>query len=198
MSNVWQQTVDNFWQAALIKFLPPQVKPWWFTLTRFILIPLILLALSAALFALAGSLFALAALADSLDGSLARIRRQESSWGAIFDPLADKLLFMLTAIFLAYFYPHPWLLLFSLVPDFLLGLAGLIFLVWWPDKKIPQSNWVGKSKMLFEVLAVLTIFIFLLWPLACWLWWSWIFLYLAIIFGLDSLVVYSMMAISQN
>lgn len=50
---------------------------------------------------LAAALFTLAAISDSLDGWVARRFGVESQWGRILDPIADKVLVLLTLLALA-------------------------------------------------------------------------------------------------
>ncbi len=67
----------------------------WITFLRILLIPVFLvLLLSQVKWGdfLALAVFALAALTDSIDGYIARLRKEETFLGKIFDPLADKLL----------------------------------------------------------------------------------------------------------
>ncbi len=65
------------------------------TVLRILLIPVIVVALlneTSEGDVIAAALFALAAFTDGLDGFLARRRREETTFGKLMDPLADKLL----------------------------------------------------------------------------------------------------------
>ncbi len=163
-----QKKVDAFWHAVLIRFLPVWVSPNFFTATRFILIPVILYFLAIGGFVWVLGFFFLAALGDSIDGSLARSRKQTSPLGEILDPLADKLLIILLSLFLIYFYPYPALILTVVVFDLLLILAGVIFFIFFFHKKLPPANWWGKSKMVFQVLGTTAVLVYLILP------WSWL------------------------
>ncbi|MDP3426615.1 MAG: CDP-alcohol phosphatidyltransferase family protein, partial [Humidesulfovibrio sp.] len=62
------------------------------TVSRILMTPGIVMAFADKRFDIAWVLFALAGLTDALDGALARILKQRSSFGAMLDPLADKIL----------------------------------------------------------------------------------------------------------
>jgi CDP-diacylglycerol---glycerol-3-phosphate 3-phosphatidyltransferase len=65
------------------------------TVLRILMIPVIVVALldeTAEGDVIAAALFAIAALTDGLDGYIARRQRQETTFGKLMDPLADKLL----------------------------------------------------------------------------------------------------------
>lgn len=62
------------------------------TLLRVVLTPAIVIARIYNFWTVAFSLFTIAALTDFIDGWLARIRGEQTLFGAILDPLADKIL----------------------------------------------------------------------------------------------------------
>ncbi|MFA4872155.1 MAG: CDP-alcohol phosphatidyltransferase family protein [Patescibacteria group bacterium] len=171
-----QKKVDGFWQAILIRFLPAWVSPNFFTAIRFILIPVILYFLAIGSFVLVLVFFFLAALDDSIDGSLARSRKQTSPLGETLDPLADKLLIILLSLFLIYFYPYPALILTVAVFDLLLILASVIFFIFFFHKKMPPANWWGKFKMIFQVLGLIAVLVYLIFN------WGWLLTVSVILF----------------
>ena len=58
------------------------------------------------------SLFILAAITDYFDGYLARLWKQESKWGAMLDPIADKAMVVIAIMVLTgYSGMNPWLIL---------------------------------------------------------------------------------------
>lgn len=162
MSMVWQKKIDDLWHHLFLRFLPKDFSPNVFTAARFVLIPVTLYFVAIASFGFALMSFLLAALCDGLDGSLARKTGQTSDWGAFLDPIADKFLIILLAMFLMYFYPWPLLLFFLLFFDFLMGAFGLGFLIVFPARKIPRANILGKLKMVAEVAAVITVLVWLI------------------------------------
>lgn len=75
----------------IIKLLPKTFTPNHVSGLRLVLtLPLILLMWQH-FYKPAGALFLIAAILDALDGSMARLRNQETKFGAILDPTADKL-----------------------------------------------------------------------------------------------------------
>lgn len=78
------------------------------TLLRFALVPVIALALLRADFATALVLFVVAAASDLVDGFLARRWNQSTRFGAIADPLADKLTMLTVTALLAMAHALPW------------------------------------------------------------------------------------------
>jgi cardiolipin synthase len=71
------------------------------TVSRILMTPGIVMAFADKRFDVAWVLFAVAGLTDALDGALARILKQRSSFGAMLDPLADKILLDTSFICLA-------------------------------------------------------------------------------------------------
>jgi len=74
----------------LIKILPMRVTPNQISAVRFVMALPIIILIYAHLNKTAGIFFLIAALLDALDGSMARLRNQETKIGAILDPTADK------------------------------------------------------------------------------------------------------------
>ncbi|MFA5048187.1 MAG: CDP-alcohol phosphatidyltransferase family protein [Patescibacteria group bacterium] len=158
MSNYWQKKIDGFWTVTVLRLLPSWIRPNQLTILRLILLPVLLYFLASGVFVLAFVFFLLIALSDSLDGSLARVRHKESAWGVVLDPLADRLLIMLTSIFLLYFYPLNWLLLAIIIFDLLFVVGGTLALARSPKYLLTANRW-GKSKMFFQVAGILGIFL---------------------------------------
>ena len=71
------------------------------TVSRIMLTPGFVMAFVDQRFDLAWVLFAIAGFTDALDGTLARLLKQRSTFGAMLDPLADKILLVTSFICLA-------------------------------------------------------------------------------------------------
>ncbi len=106
-------------------------------------------------------LFTLAAITDVLDGYIARRFEQVTRFGALIDPIADK---MIVAVAL--------LLIVERVSDWLVTLPALVIITrefaiaglreWMTGEgcgDLVAVNWLGKTKMVIQVFAI----IFLLW-----------------------------------
>jgi len=96
------------------------------TLLRFALVPVIAWALLRADYALALVLFALSALSDAADGYLARRWNQRTRFGAVADPLADKLTMLTVAVLLAWLGMLPWWFVAAVVGRDLLIVTGAL------------------------------------------------------------------------
>lgn len=97
----------------------------WLTFLRMALTPLVVFWIGwpqADAHLVAAIVFILAALTDYWDGQLARRWQAESSWGRIFDPVADKILVLSTLIALSHYrYVNLWLVLLLLSRDIYVG-----------------------------------------------------------------------------
>jgi len=96
------------------------------TLLRFALVPAIALALLRGDPLLALLLFALSALSDAIDGHLARRWNQRTRFGAVADPLADKLTMLTVGVLLAWLGALPWWFVAAVVGRDLLIVAGAL------------------------------------------------------------------------
>ena len=81
---------------------PLRSAPNLLTLIRICLAPFLVAAILEGHYLLSFSLFVAAGLTDALDGTLARVLKQRSTFGAYLDPVADKLL--LSTLFLVLLY----------------------------------------------------------------------------------------------
>ncbi|NCN07714.1 CDP-alcohol phosphatidyltransferase family protein [Candidatus Falkowbacteria bacterium] len=190
MSNLLKNLIDDFWNRFLFGFIPKTITPNYFTFLRLLLIPFVLYFLATQHFFVALTFFGIAALADSIDGSLARKRKQISDYGTMLDPLADKLLIILSILFLLFYYPYYPILVVVIIIDILILMESVILIVASHKIKVPASNWTGKSKMVFQVIGVLFVFCYVVSNSLIWLQLSLMFLYLGIFTGLISLISY--------
>lgn len=89
------------------------------------------------------ALAVVSALADNLDGYVARKTGQETEFGRVLDPVLDKVSIGATALIVAWKFAGPvWLVLLVIAKDFLL-VAGH-FLLFRTRAKILRSNIFGK------------------------------------------------------
>jgi CDP-diacylglycerol--glycerol-3-phosphate 3-phosphatidyltransferase len=104
-----------------------------------------------------------ALLTDLLDGFIARHFHQESDWGKVLDPLADKIWIGFLALFLAMPWrnpPLPWYFLVLLLIRYGLNLSG----GWYAYSRtgvILTSNWVGKVTMVCEAMTLIVYTIYM-------------------------------------
>jgi CDP-diacylglycerol--glycerol-3-phosphate 3-phosphatidyltransferase len=178
--------IDRAFAATILKLFPETVTPNQVTLFRFVMIPVIVLAL---VFGYTGTglvLFVLAALSDAVDGAMARTRKHITSWGILADPVADKLLVGLVSLILVTQYLSVPLGLTIVLLEFLL-IASAYFR--YKGRVVPAKT-MGKLKMILQcvgigllLLAVVTGFA----PLYVAAQWT---LYGAVLFALLSLTVF--------
>jgi cardiolipin synthase len=100
-------------------------------------------------------LFFVAGLSDGVDGFLARQFNWKSRFGAIADPLADKLLLVTAYIILAWTQQIPlWLLLLVLGRDLFIVLGALLYHFFISHYDVKPS-WLGKACTLIQIVYVL-------------------------------------------
>ncbi len=146
------QLSDRVLMHTVVRFIPKSVRPNHITVARMLMTPLVVFFLMHERYSVGVPLFLFAALTDALDGSLARVRRQVTEWGIVFDPIADKLLIgsVLFVIVLQHI-------------NFTLGVAllgieiAMVIGGWWRRShgKIESANVWGKIKMVTEVIGIL-------------------------------------------
>jgi CDP-diacylglycerol--glycerol-3-phosphate 3-phosphatidyltransferase len=179
---------DKILAATVLKLFPRRVTPNQLTIFRFFTVPFVLLLLFLGKYEWGTVLFTISAFTDALDGAMARTRNQITEWGKIYDPLADKLLIVLTALFLI---PQHlgFPIIFALLSTEML-LIGAAYYLKNKGKKDIQANIWGKIKMILQSFGVGFLFLFAIlstpWLLAI----AAILLYASILFAVISLVTY--------
>jgi len=132
-----------------------------FTVMRILLTPGFVIAFVDRRFDLAWLLFAVAGLTDALDGLLARILKQRSMFGAMLDPLADKILLVTSYICLALQTWIPgWLTVLVVSRDvFIVGGLALLQYSGVDVKRGIHPVWVSKCATLAQISLVLLIMV---------------------------------------
>ena len=128
------------------------------TILRIILIPIFVVVILVRIpygDYIAALIFSVAALTDSLDGYLARKRREVTTLGTILDPLADKLLVTAALICLVELSRIPgWTVIVILGREF--ADTGLRAIKAEQGIVIPAS-WMGKVKTISQIVAILLV-----------------------------------------
>ena len=128
------------------------------TLVRVALIPVLVAVLLSALpeaDLLAALVFVIASATDALDGWLARRRSMVTSFGALMDPLADKLLITAALVSLVALYRlDAWVAMVIIAREF--AVTGLRMLALEQGQVISASVW-GKLKTTTQVAMVLAL-----------------------------------------
>lgn len=143
---------DHLLRSTVLPFIPHAVKPNHITALRMVLTPVVLYLLANDSLVFGVPLFILAAATDLVDGSLARVRKQITPWGILFDPVADKLLIGLVALVFALRYYHPVLVVAAVAFDVLPLTIWLLRAR--KDRGIMMANIWGKSKMFLQFISL--------------------------------------------
>ena len=129
------------------------------TVARFIMVPLVILAMINGEMLTAFVLFLLAGVSDGLDGFIARNFNQRSELGAWLDPVADKFLLVSVFVMLGWLGVLPnWLVIFAVSRDALIvGAVVLSSLLENPVEMRPllisKANTMAQIVLLVLVLA---------------------------------------------
>lgn len=188
--------------------MPPTMRqrflnlPNYITMGRFLAVPILMvimiymddaklgyIAVNKSLSYAAAGLFVLAMLSDILDGYLARRRKIISTFGQFFDPLADKLLFLVAMIFMVELDRIPaWIVCVFLSREVIVtALRGVAI-----DEGIiiAASHW-GKYKSALVSTATVGLLIhYPLWGME-WRLVAWVFIWPALVFSFASGVHYT-------
>jgi CDP-diacylglycerol--glycerol-3-phosphate 3-phosphatidyltransferase len=142
---------DYLMKWVIEPWFPRRVKPNHLTVLRFFLTPLVLWLIWRACWSRALVVFLFAAFTDALDGSLARLRRQITTWGTVADPVADKILIGSVAVAFVARVVGLWLAGLVLCMELLIVLGALYRR---SKGKMSSANVFGKTKMCFQVIGV--------------------------------------------
>lgn len=146
---------DHVIAKIFLPLIPRWIRPNHLTVLRFMMVPPVAYLTWDENWPVLIPVFLIAGFTDLLDGTLARVRRQITLWGAIADPAADKLLIGSVAVlFLA---KVSFLMAFLLV-----FLEVLIVLGAYLRKRRGEylsANWSGKIKMLLQVIGLVLLFV---------------------------------------
>jgi CDP-diacylglycerol---glycerol-3-phosphate 3-phosphatidyltransferase len=125
------------------------------TVSRILMVPVIVVALldeTAEGDVIAAALFAVAALTDGLDGYIARRQRQETTFGKLMDPLADKLLVTAALVSLVSLdRVAAWVAMVIIAREFAVtGLRSVAA----ERGVVISASWLGKAKTGLQVAAI--------------------------------------------
>jgi CDP-diacylglycerol--glycerol-3-phosphate 3-phosphatidyltransferase len=125
------------------------------TLLRVLLIPAfvaLIMATTPALQVLSALLFVVASLTDWIDGWYARRHGQETDFGKLMDPMADKLLVMAALIALVWLNRAPWLAaMVILAREFVISSIRLVAAA---RGRVIAADKLGKYKTALQMVAI--------------------------------------------
>ncbi|OHA20054.1 MAG: hypothetical protein A2836_02450 [Candidatus Taylorbacteria bacterium RIFCSPHIGHO2_01_FULL_45_63] len=144
--------IDRVMEVTVLRLFPRYITPNHVTIFRFVSIPFILYLFSKEEYRVGTLLFLISAFSDAVDGAMARTRKQVTSWGKMFDPLADKLLIGLTSVIVVGQYLSIRLAL-SIVFVELLLIIGAVWGRYRGGREI-QAGRIGKIKMILQSVGI--------------------------------------------
>lgn len=175
---------DKILAKTILPFFPKFILPNHITVFRFLATPLLVILMLNENYLIGLAAFLIISFTDAIDGSMARIRNQVTSWGRIYDPLADKILIgsMVFVIILQFDFWTSILIIFLEIV--------IIFTAWLRKRRgeMIQANIWGKIKMLLQVLGVIILLLSMVFDWAALLPFASGTLYLAIAFAIVSLL----------
>jgi cardiolipin synthase len=131
------------------------------TLTRIVLVPVIVILLIEASFFKAMIVFIIAGITDGLDGFLARVLNQKTILGAYLDPLADKALIIASFVTLSVIGVVPgWLSVIVISRDCII-IVGISVLVLMEIHFEVKPTFLSKVTTALQLLTIFMVMIFL-------------------------------------
>lgn len=143
---------DAFLDKTVLRLIPRDVRPNHVTILRVLLIPVVLYYLWLENWDVVVPLFLFTALTDVIDGSLARTRKQITTWGTIADPIADKLLIGSVVVLFVAREINPAFAVVILALEIMIVVTAII-----RRKRRGEyisANWAGKAKMFLQCAGV--------------------------------------------
>src|SRR3989344_8655670 len=179
---------DRFLAVTFLKVLPKRVTPNQITIFRFFTVPFVAYFVYRGIYLPALILFAISAFTDALDGALARTTNRITEWGKTFDPLADKLLIVLTALMVVT--RHLGITIVFLIMMIEMILIGSAY--YFKNKGVIEirANGWGKAKMMCQSVGVGLVLLFAVTQIPVLLIDAQFILYASILFAIVSLITY--------
>lgn len=131
------------------------------TLLRITLLPIVMYFYIRDNFLISFALLAFSLLTDFLDGHLARKLNQETDFGAVFDPIADKIVGLCMYSFILILDLAPlWFLIIVIFRNFA-QLLSVPVLIWWLKINFKvKPSWYGKwATALSDIYLILLLFL---------------------------------------
>ena len=127
------------------------------TLVRFALVPAIALQLQQRRYDVVLVLFLVSALSDLADGMLARALNQRTRFGAVADPLADKLTMLAVTLLLAWQQALPWWFALAIVARDVVIVGGALAYHRWIGPVPMAPSRISKLNTALEFLFLLAV-----------------------------------------
>ncbi len=178
--------IDRIMARTFLPLLPAGVTPNQITRFRLVSIPFVTLLFALELYLPGTILFLFAAFSDALDGALARTKRLVTTWGTLYDPIADKLLIGAVSTIVISKYISLYLALAIIAIEILLVSSAYFR---YKGRIVPAKT-MGKLKMILQCVGIILVLFSVLFGAPSLLVAATYVLYTAVIFGLLSLFVF--------
>lgn len=142
---------DAIINRIFVQFIPRVITPNQITILRFILTPFVFYLIISGRIGLGLILFILTALTDAIDGTMARMRKQVTRWGMVYDPVSDKLL--VGGVMIILFVRHVNIYLASII-IFLESIYIISGLILKRRGIIKPAAFYGKTKMVLQCVGI--------------------------------------------
>ncbi len=134
------------------------------TLLRLLLVLPIAFAILDENFLLALVLFTISGMSDGFDGYLARRYGWESAFGKLIDPLADKLMMVVTTVTLGVLGHFPPMLMLLIIVKDVATLGGVFAYTTLAGFPRIQPTWLGKFTTAAQILLLVSVLLNLAYP----------------------------------
>ena len=124
------------------------------TISRIVVIPLFVTAVIYRRYDYALYLFAVAALTDTFDGLIARMRNQKTALGTFLDPLADKFLLVTSFILFSIYGLLPTWLTITIISRDIIVVTGWIVLYFVTHTTTVEPSLVGKAAIALQLVLI--------------------------------------------
>ncbi len=178
--------IDRLFARTFLPLLPESVTPNQITKFRLMSVPFVALLLALNLYLAGTILFLFSAFSDAVDGALARTRRKVTTWGTLYDPIADKLLIGTVATIVISKHISLYLALAIIVIEILL----VSFSYYRYKGRIVPAKSMGKIKMVLQCVGIIVLLLSILSGIPVLLTIATYILYGAVFFALLSLLVF--------
>lgn len=178
--------IDRVLAKTFLKLLPHRITPNLITKFRLLSIPFIAFLLGFDFYEWGTILFLFAAFSDALDGALARTKRKITTWGTLYDPIADKLLIGTVSVIIVSKYIGAYTALAIVAIEILLVSSAYFR---YKGRVVPAKT-MGKTKMILQCVGIIVLLFSVILHAPILLTAATYILYLAILFGLLSLFVF--------
>jgi len=137
--------------------LIPGNLPNFLTITRILLLPFFAFALIYERYDYALILFLGAGITDTLDGFIARVRKQVTYFGSILDPVADKFLYITSFVLMSMNGLMPkWLTIIVISRD-LIVVTGSIIIYFVINNLKVEPSFMGKAANFLQFLSIVLV-----------------------------------------